>query len=148
MCSPPGYSSATACGVTLWGGSEKSSFLPRYFQGSQFTYQHIDLSHSMAMQAVTLASWGQAATFAGITFQPLMLGAAVNFWTCTLLLGNINPHRLKNQSFASKKHWEQGTVQQCETAQLAGGNNVYLMVSTICIYINLNEYFSYIHALN
>lgn len=29
---------------------------------------------------------------------------------------------------------------------LAAGNNVYLMVSTICIYINSNEYLSHIHA--
>lgn len=29
---------------------------------------------------------------------------------------------------------------------LAGGHNVYLMVSTICIYINSNDYFSHIHA--
>lgn len=67
-------------------------------------------------------------------------------------LGNLRltpwehqPSQGKNQPFASKKHWEQVTVQECETAQLAGGNNVYLMVSTICIYINLNTSATFTH---
>lgn len=120
-------------------------FFTRLFSGqvSSVISTLIWLTAGHSLQAIVLAGWGQAAPFSVIAFQPLMLGASLNSWACSLLHGNT---RARNQLFASKKAL--GRSQSAAVWEywrsLAQGNNVYLMVSTICIDINSNEYFSHI----
>lgn len=80
------------------------------FKAGQFTYQHVDLAHSVAVQAVMLVSsslgWHYlAAPHAGSCSELLNLPSAP--W-------KLQPLQGESQPFASKKHWEEVTVQQRE----------------------------------
>lgn len=137
---PPCCFNTTPYGVMAWHGSENSCFLPGYFEAAQFASQHIDLVQSMVM----LAGWGQAAPFTGITLQPFMLGATVNPWTCPLLPENTNHLRVRISALQQKSTQEKPHCNNVNVLKsLLGGNNAYLMVTTICIYINWNECFSH-----
>lgn len=110
------------------------------FEAAQFASQHIDLVQSMVM----LTGWGQAAPFTGITLQPFMLGATVNPWTCPLLPENTNHLRVRISALQQKSTQEKPHCNNVNVLKsLLGGNNAYLMVTTICIYINWNECFSH-----
>lgn len=149
VCSPLGCANATACGVTLWDGSENSPFLPGYFQG-----RSVHLS----------ARWpgsqrGCASSYVGKQLPWLALPCSPSCWelqwTSEPALCSMESPTLAGWESAG---WESAVCKQKALGRnhstaawryqrsLAGGHNVYLMVSTLCIYINSNEYFSHIHA--
>lgn len=92
------------------------------FKASRFTSQHIDLVQSTAVQAVLLASGGQAAPFAGITFHPLMLGTAVNFWTCPLLVGNTDPRRVRISHLQAKSTGKKPQYNSLKVLKIVSGS--------------------------
>lgn len=73
------------------------------------------------------------------------LWATGNCWTYLLETPNITG----NQCFASKKALRRSHTTAVRTYWRSSirGDNVCLMVTSICIYTNSNEYFSHIHAL-
>lgn len=120
------------------------------FRAGQFSYQHIGLAHSRSLCTSHCA--GRLRTGSSLLWHCLPAPHAGSFTELLSLPSaswKYQPSQGKESAVCKQKalgRSHSAAVWQYWRS-LAGGNNVGLMVSTICIYINSNEYFRHIHAL-
>lgn len=120
------------------------------FRAGQFSYQHIGLAHSRSLCTSHCA--GRLRTGSSLLWHCLPAPHAGSFTELLSLPSASWKHQpSQGKESAVCKQKALGRSHSAAVWQywrsLAGGNNVGLMVSTICIYINSNEYFRHIHAL-
>lgn len=129
-----------SCGnKTLWGRSENSSFPTRLFSGqvSSIISTLIWLTAGHCVQGIV----GRLRTSSSLLWHCLPAPHAGNF-TELLPSASLKHQPSQGRESAVCKQKALGRSHSAALWQywrsLAGGNNVYLMVSTICIYINSN----------
>lgn len=136
----PGCVNTTPYGVMVWHGSENSCFLPGYFRGSSVCFS----AHWSGSEHGYVGRLRTSSPLHWRYLQPFMLGAMANPWTCPLLPENTNHRRVRISALQQKSTQEKPHCNNVNVLKsLLGGDNAYLMVTTICIYINWNECFSH-----